>query len=123
MRQADLFNDVCEKLSSTSSSDVDLTVSTSTEATGQTPIDKCNSCGVNLEDSNWSDSWKAVGRTQCTDCSKKYNDKSNNNRMYVNGRYVPQTHPLYKAGRYQSFDDAAFSSLQNYERSSEGKSM
>ena len=121
MKQGELFLSVCGTLKDTSSSDADSTVSTSTETTGQTPIDKCNSCGVNLEDSNWSDSWKAVGRTQCTDCSKKYNDKSNNNRMYVNGRYVPQTHPLYKAGRYQSFDDAAFSSLQNYERSSEGQ--
>ena len=96
-------------------------MSTSTEATGQTHIDKCNSCNVKLEDSNWSDSWKLVGRTQCTDCSKKYNDKSNDNRMYVNGKYVPQTHPLYKAGRYKSFGDAAFSSLENYERSKEGQ--
>ena len=96
-------------------------MNTSTEETGQTPIDNCNSCGVKLEDSNWSDSWKAVGRTQCKDCSKKYNDKSNDNRMYVNGKYVPQTHPLYKAGRYKSFDDAAFSSLENYTRSKEGQ--
>ncbi len=32
--------------------------------------------------------------------------------MWVNGKYVPQSHPLYKAGRYKSFGDAAFSSLQ-----------
>ena len=96
-------------------------MSTSTETTGQTHTETCNSCGVELEDSNWSASWKAVGRTQCTDCSKKYNDKSNDNRMYVNGKYVPQSHPLYKPGRYKSFDDAAFSSLQNYERSNEGQ--
>lgn len=96
-------------------------MNTSTEITGQTPTDTCNSCGVKLEASNWSDSWKAVGRTQCTDCSKNYNDKSNDNRMYVNGKYVPQTHPLYKAGRYKSFDDAAFSSLENYTRSKEGQ--
>lgn len=120
MRQEDLFNSVCEMSNSTTDSDADSTVSTSTDAIGQTPTDKCNSCGVKLEDSNWSDSWKAVGRTQCTDCSKNYNDKSNDNRMYVNGKYVPQTHPLYKAGRYKSFDDAAFSGLQNYERSTEG---
>ena len=98
-----------------------MTANTNTDKTGQTPIDNCNSCGVKLEDSNWSDSWKAVGRTQCKDCSKKYNDKSNDNRMYVNGKYVPQTHPLYKAGRYKSFDDAAFSSLENYTRSREGQ--
>jgi hypothetical protein len=41
-------------------------------------------------------------------------------RMYVNGREVSKKHPLYKAGRYKTFEDAAFSSLQNYELSSEG---
>ena len=121
MQQGNLFNEQCETLSNTSSSDVDLTANTSTEETGQRHTDTCNSCGVELEDSNWSSSWKAVGRTQCTSCSKQYNDKSNENRMYVNGKYVPQTHPLYKAGRYKSFDDAAFSSLENYKRSKEGQ--
>lgn len=32
--------------------------------------------------------------------------RKNTKRMFVNGEYIPQTHPLYKAGRYQSFDDA-----------------
>ena len=32
--------------------------------------------------------------------------------MYVNGVYIHQTHPLFKPGRYKSFDDAAFASLQ-----------
>jgi hypothetical protein len=41
--------------------------------------------------------------------------------MYVNGKYIPNSHPLYKAGRYKSFDDAAFSGLENYERSKEGQ--
>ena len=31
------------------------------------------------------------------------------------------SHPLYKAGRYKSFGDAAFSSLENYESSKEGQ--
>lgn len=26
--------------------------------------------------------------------------------MYINGKYIPQTHPLYKPGRYKSLDDA-----------------
>jgi len=30
----------------------------------------------------------------------------NKNRMYVNGRYVPSSHPLHRPGRYQSLDDA-----------------
>lgn len=41
--------------------------------------------------------------------------------MFVNGKYVPVTHPLHKPGRYQSFGDAAFSSLKNYETAKEGQ--
>jgi len=66
----------------------------------------CNSCGVDLDDTNWSLSWQKVGRHQCKGCSKNYNDSSNMNRMYINGKYIPQTHPLYKPGRYKSLDDA-----------------
>ena len=42
-------------------------------------------------------------------------------RMWVNGKEVSKSHPLYKAGRYKSFGDAAFSSLENYESSKEGQ--
>ena len=42
-------------------------------------------------------------------------------RMYVNGKEVSKKHPLYKAGKYKSFDDAAFSSLLNYTTSKEGE--
>jgi len=82
--------------------------------------ENCNTCGVELTDNNWSLSWQAVDRHQCKTCSKNYNDSSNENRMYVNGKYVPQTHPLYKAGRYKTFEGAAFSSLSGYEKSNEG---
>ena len=51
----------------------------------------------------------------------KHNPKNNPKRMYVNGKYVPKSHPLYKAGRYKSFEDAAFSSLEKYESSTEGQ--
>jgi hypothetical protein len=47
--------------------------------------------------------------------------RRNNERMYVNGKYIVQTHPLYKAGRYKSFEDAAFSSLEQYQSSTEGQ--
>lgn len=47
--------------------------------------------------------------------------RRNNERMYVNGKYIVQTHPLYKAGRYKSFEDAAFSSLEKYQSSTEGQ--
>jgi hypothetical protein len=30
----------------------------------------------------------------------------NKNRMFVNGKYVPSSHPLHKPGRYKSLDDA-----------------
>jgi len=40
--------------------------------------------------------------------------------MYVNGKYIPQTHPLYKAGKYKSFGDLAFGSLNNYNQIKEG---
>tara|TARA_R110000822_G_scaffold215705_1_gene350561 strand:- start:1244 stop:1768 length:525 start_codon:yes stop_codon:yes gene_type:complete len=44
----------------------------------------------------------------------------NSKRMYVSGKYVPQSHPLWKSGRYSSFNDAAFSSLVNYNASPKG---
>ena len=34
--------------------------------------------------------------------------------------YIPQSHPLWKSGRYKSFNDAAFSSLKNYPKSTIG---
>ena len=47
--------------------------------------------------------------------------RRNSERMYVNGKYILQTHPLYKAGRYKNFEDAAFSSLEKYNSSKEGQ--
>ena len=82
--------------------------------------ENCNTCGVKLTDTNWSLSWRRVNRTQCIKCSKNNNTKSNPNRMYVNGKHVPRTHPLYKAGRYKTFEGAAFSSLKGYEKTTEG---
>ena len=80
----------------------------------------CSTCSAELTDANWSQSWQDVDRMQCTSCSKKYNTSSNKNRMWVNGKYIPQTHPLYKAGRYKSFGDLAFGSLNNYSKIKEG---
>tara|TARA_R100001594_G_scaffold6456_2_gene18317 strand:- start:6413 stop:6991 length:579 start_codon:yes stop_codon:yes gene_type:complete len=47
--------------------------------------------------------------------------KRNLKRMFVNSKYVPQSHPLYKPGSYKTFEDAAFSSLEKYESSTEGQ--
>lgn len=52
-------------------------------------------------------------------CKSCHNDH-NHTRMYVNGRYIPKTHPLYKPGKYKSFDEAAFASLHNYSNTKEG---
>jgi hypothetical protein len=40
-------------------------------------------------------------------------------RMYVNGKYIPKSHPLWKAGRYKSLDDAW--SHEQIERTNEGE--
>ena len=47
--------------------------------------------------------------------------RRNKQRMSVNGTHIPMTHPLHKPGRYKSFEDAAFSSLEKYESSTEGQ--
>ena len=46
--------------------------------------------------------------------------KKNDNRMYVNGKYIPRDHPLWKAGRFRNFEDVAFSSLEGYTKTLEG---
>ena len=90
-------------------------MSTSTDETGQTPID-CIHCNVRLTQQNWPPSFEGQKKYLCRDCG----NKRNKGRMFVNSKYIPTSHPLYKAGRYKSFDDAAFSGLENYERSTEG---
>ena len=82
--------------------------------------ENCNTCGVELTDANWNSSWKKTNRTQCQDCNNPNRTKHNPDRMYVNGKYVPKNHPLYKAGRFKTFEGAAFSALSGYEKSSEG---
>ena len=58
----------------------------------------------------------------CKGCfNGKHNKKNGPTRMYVNGKYIPKTHPLYKSGRYKGFEDAAFSSLENYKDNPQGQ--
>jgi len=87
-------------------------VSTSTETTGPIPTN----INTVFEDGEWWYCGNSTGRRRIEGHNKK-----NKNRMFVNGKYVPKSHPLWKAGNYKSFDDAAFSSLENYERSNEGQ--
>jgi hypothetical protein len=46
--------------------------------------------------------------------------KRNTNRMWVNGKYIPQSHPLHKAGRYKAFDDV-WSHIELDTRTTEGQ--
>ena len=94
----------------------------------------CTSCNTNKPVEDWyknksqTDGLDVICKSCRTSYNKKYNSKYNfknfpvNNplRMFVNGKYVSKTHPLYKPGRYKTFEGAAFSSLSNYEKSTEG---
>ena len=68
----------------------------------------CMTCNVDLTGTNWYGSTKVRDIKICKSCSKKLAERSNPNRMYVNGKYVPRKHPFYKPGRYKTFNDAAF---------------
>ena len=82
--------------------------------------ENCNTCGVELTDTNWNISWKKTNRTQCQDCNNPNRTRHNPDRMFVNSKYVPKSHPLHKAGRFKTFEGAAFSSLKGYEKTTEG---
>ena len=51
---------------------------------------------------------------------KERNIKSNAKRMYVNGKYIPDTHPFHKPGRYKTFNDAAFEGTYKLDSIKEG---
>jgi len=81
-------------------------------------INNCISCNVELElGNNWMESQAKQKKYWCNICKKKDNDR----RMFVNNVHISRNHPLYKAGRYKSFGDAAFDSLSNYNKSKEGE--
>jgi|TARA_R110000751_G_C13551506_1_gene456362 hypothetical protein len=71
---------------------------------------------TSFEDGDW---WIRNKRTNERRRCDALNNK-NKRRMYVDGKYVPQTHLLWKSGRYNSFNDAAFSSFTNYTSSTKG---
>ena len=86
----------------------------------------CTLCDTNKPVEDWyNDKSKIDGLdVVCKVCRKQQNKttnpKHNPKRMYVNSKYIPKTHPLYKPGRYKTFEGAAFASLSNYETSTEG---
>ena len=87
-------------------------MTTKLETLGLTPTNK----NCVYEDGQWWYMGQKDGRR-----SVEAHNKKNTSRMFVNGKYVPKTHPLYKAGKYKGFEDAAFSSLANYDSSLEGQ--
>ena len=91
------------------------------EIVGQIHTDRaCIKCNVQLTTLNLSPSQKTNHMWICKGCYAIHNAKGNRNTMYVNGKYVSRKHPLYKAGKYKGFEEAAFSSLENYADSAEG---
>ncbi len=70
---------------------------------------------IRFEDGEWWYVGQADGRRRVN-----AHEKKNNTRMFVNGKYVPKTHPLHKAGRFKTFQGAAFASLKGYEKTDEG---
>lgn len=78
----------------------------------------CTKCGVELTKENkYSTKWWNV----CIDCTRNHTQKINKTRMFVNGKYIPMSHPLYKPGNFKTFEDAAFQSLSRYSTSKEGQ--
>ena len=73
----------------------------------------CYKCDEVLGQHNWMPSFKNRNQKICKTCYREnFNSKNNkvNNplSMYVNGKYVSRKHPLYKPGKYKTFNDAAF---------------
>ena len=90
------------------------------EVTGQKHTDKkCRMCGVELLiGGNFTVTNLNHSMYFCQSCVPK---ELKNRRMFVNGKYIPKTHPLYKPGNYKGFTDAAFSSLHNYGKAKGGQ--
>ena len=84
----------------------------------------CYRCSTELNDTNWLASLKKCNSKVCNDCNRSVAlaaaKRTNPNRMYVNGKYIPKTHPLFKPGRYKTFNDAAFAGTYKLDSIKEG---
>ena len=93
----------------------------------------CRNCNVELVAGykgagNWNPTYAKIPWKICKPCynnkylngSKGWNLKNNPKRMYVNGKYIPKSHPLYKPGKYKTFSDAAFDGTYKLESIKEG---
>ena len=91
-------------------------------------MDCCYQCGVELTNTNRIPSYIRNNVKQCRACLSKanakknprHNPKNNPNRMWVNGKYISNKHPLHKPGRYKTFDDAAFQGTYKLDSIKEG---
>lgn len=119
MSLGDLQPAVCKPQGLTTTSTALSLVTTKSETHGQTPTNPTNTRGGDyvFEEGEW---WYLNG----VDGGRRKADSQQarqNTRMWVDGKYIPKTHPLHKAGRYKGFEEAAFSSLANYDTSLEGQ--
>ena len=81
-------------------------------------IKNCIDCSEILTlGGNWTEARQSQSKYLCKACWT-IRDSS---RMYVNGKHVPKSHPLHKGGRYEGFEEAAFSALQNYKTNPQGQ--
>ena len=119
MSLGDLPPAVCKQQGLTTTSTVLSLVTTKSETLGRTPTNPTNPRGGEyvFEEGEW---WYLNGE----DGGRRRADSQQarqNTRMWVNGKYIPKSHPLHKAGNYKGFEEAAFSSLANYDSSLEGQ--
>lgn len=94
---------------------------------GTDTLKQCSICGEHKHLSAFSKHTTSKDGldNRCKKCKNTkvnavFNKKHNHKRMWVNGQYIPKNHPLWKAGRYRTFEDAAFSSLKNYKLDPKG---
>ena len=103
-------------------STVNLQETTKLEVVGQRLTKECIKCGVDLTvGKNCYLSSFNKQHYVCIPCHNSDQRKRNSKRMWVNGKYIPSTHPLHKPGYYKSFGDAAFESLDNYKTAKQGQ--
>ena len=64
--------------------------------------------------------WKTCKSSFNKNYMKGNYPERNTTRMFVNGKYIPKSHPLHKPGRYKTFSDAAFDGTYKLDSIKEG---
>ena len=65
-------------------------------------IDYARSNNIEFDNGEW---WYVAPNRRYRQRLDTHAEK-NTTRMFVNGKYIPKSHPLHKPGRYKSLDDA-----------------